>query len=122
MFKPCFELKQSEHSTCEQKSSRLRPQTHIGRHEKSNRTLVSSLNLHNNKDTIQQGQTNARPIIMNQDNGHTTLIHPMTDSLHGYPIEPMGIQFSDIDLTIILELQRYIKIILLGLEQLDGLL
>ena len=34
----------------------------------------------------------------------------------------MGIQFSDIDLTIILELQRYIKIILLGLEQLDGLL
>ena len=60
---------------------------------------------------------------MNQDNGHTTtLIDPMTDSLHGYPIVTMGIQSSDIDLTIILELQRYIKIILLGLEQLDGLL
>ena len=49
-------------------------------------------------------------------------MHPMTDKLHGYPIVTMGIQFSDIDLTIILELQRYIKIILLGLEQLDGLL
>ena len=91
-------------------------------HKKSNRTLVSSLILHNHKDTIQQGQTNTRPRVMNQDNGQTTLMHPMTDSLHGYPIVTMGIQFSDIDLTIILELQRYIKIILLGLEQLDGLL
>ena len=106
-FKPCSELKHSDHSTFEQKPSQCRLQTHTGR------TL--------DHDTQTQGDT--RPRVARKYNINTTFIDFLAEQTGQVRhIEAMEILFSDLDLTVIFELQWNIKIILLGLEQLDGLL
>ena len=68
-------------------------------------------------------RTITRQRVSSKDNINTTFIDFLADQTGQVRhIETMEILFSDLDLTVIFELQWNIKIILLGLEQLDGLL